>query len=86
MAGNNTARPIKGALRPGKELAYGEENVLPSAELNPAPHAPVNYTGASRLTKGAHFTPGQIARLWRAKRSAFGRLKIHSILCRSDSH
>ena len=79
MAGNNTAHPIKGALRPGKELAYGEENILPSAELNPDQPAPVNNTGATRLTKGARFVPGQIARLWRTKRLTFGRLKTHSI-------
>ena len=54
--------------------------VLPSAELNPGQPAPVNNTGATRLTKGARFAPGQIARLWRAKRLAFGRLKTHSIL------
>ena len=38
MAGNNTGAShlTTGASRPDKELAYGEQNVRPSAELKPA--------------------------------------------------
>merc|ERR1712020_357359 len=37
-AGNNTgaSRLTTGALRPNKELAYGEQNLRPSAEWKPA--------------------------------------------------
>ena len=74
-AGNNT-----GASRPDKKLAYGEQNVRPSAELKPAYGGQYHRRFAPDYGR---FAPGQRARLRRAKRSAFGRIETR--LRRADN-
>ena len=53
--------PDYGRFAPGKELAYGEQNIRPSAQLIPPDYG--------------LFAPGQKPHLRRTKRSAFGRIE-----------
>merc|ERR1739840_17937 len=61
-----------GASRPNKELAYGEQNLRPSAEWKPAFGGQYHRRFAPDYGR---FAPEQRARLRRAKPSAFGRME-----------